>query len=90
MPSFLTKHLDPVKAGRPEKQDPREKRRLLDFVLSNCSWKGGELTAIHRQPFDLLAETVAVQELRKAAGEVSNGLSEIWLPGPDSNQRPGG
>jgi hypothetical protein len=39
-----------------EKQQPREKRRLLNFVVSNYSWKGGELTAVLRQPFDLLAE----------------------------------
>jgi hypothetical protein len=24
-----------------EKQNPREKRRLLNFVVSNCTWKGG-------------------------------------------------
>jgi site-specific DNA recombinase len=24
-----------------EKQEPREKRRLLNFVVSNCNWKGG-------------------------------------------------
>ena len=38
-----------------EKQEPREKRRLLNFVLSNCSWKDGEVAATFRQPFDLLA-----------------------------------
>jgi hypothetical protein len=43
-----------------ERQEPREKRRLLNFLVSNCSWKGGELTIVLRQPFDLLAETVAV------------------------------
>ncbi len=72
------------------KQDAREKRRLLNFLVSNCSWRDGELTATLRQPFDLIAETTAIDAQRKAAGEVSNGLSEIWLPGPDSNQRPSG
>ena len=43
-----------------KKQKSREKRRLLNFVVSNCSWKGGELTATLRQPFDLLAETTAI------------------------------
>ena len=43
-----------------EKQEPREKRRLLNFVVSNCTWKGGELTPVLRQPFDLLAETTAI------------------------------
>jgi len=35
-----------------ERQEPREKRRLLDFVVSNCSWKGGELTVELAQPFE--------------------------------------
>ena len=43
-----------------EKQEPREKRRLLNFLVSNCSWKGGELTADLRQPFDLLAKSTAI------------------------------
>ena len=28
-----------------EKQEPREKRRLLNFVLSNCTWEDGEVVA---------------------------------------------
>jgi site-specific DNA recombinase len=73
-----------------QRQAPREKRRLLNFFVSNCSWKAGQLTATLHQPFDLLAETTATSEKRKAAGGVANGLSQIWLPGPDSNQRPSG
>ncbi len=72
------------------KQNAREKRRLLNFLVSNCFWQDGELNATLRQPFDLIAETAEIDAKRKAAGEVSNGLSEIWLPGPDSNQRPSG
>jgi site-specific DNA recombinase len=37
-------------------QEPREKRRLLNFVLSNCSWEDGEVVATFREPFDMLAE----------------------------------
>jgi site-specific DNA recombinase len=73
-----------------ERQEPREKRRLLNFLVSNCSWKGGELTATLRQPFDLLAETTLAVEKGRAAGGIANGPSQIWLPGPDSNQRPSG
>src|SRR5207248_8764373 len=73
-----------------EKQEPREKRRLLNFLVSNCTWKGGELVADLRQPFDLLAETTA-KGVQAAAGNRPNlAKSEIWLPGPDSNQRPTG
>jgi len=39
------------------KQAPREKRRLLSFLLSNCTWDDGEVIATFRQPFDLLAGT---------------------------------
>ena len=73
-----------------EKQDSREKRRLLNFLVSNSTWRDGELTATLRQPFDLIAETTAVEAKRKAAGDVSNDLSVIWLRGQDSNLRQGG
>jgi site-specific DNA recombinase len=73
-----------------ERQEPREKRRLLNFLVSNCSWKGGELTATLRQPFDLLAETTLAVKKGRVVGGVANGSSQIWLPGPDSNQRQGG
>jgi site-specific DNA recombinase len=72
------------------KQEPREKRRLINFVVSNCSWKGGELTVSLRQPFDLLAETAAVEAQAAREGRPDLTKSEIWLPGPDSNQRPTG
>jgi DNA invertase Pin-like site-specific DNA recombinase len=73
-----------------EKQEPREKRRLLNFLVSNCSWKGRELTTVLCQPFDLLAETTAVAERAACDGRRNLTKSEIWLPGPDSNQRPTG
>jgi site-specific DNA recombinase len=71
-------------------QSPHEKRRLLDFVLSNCAWKDGQLSATYRQPFEMLAIPAAAHAKQKAAGGHSNGLSEIWLPGRDSNPRPSG
>jgi site-specific DNA recombinase len=61
-----------------QKQEPREKRRLLDFVLSNCTWKNGELQATFRQPFDLLIASTKAYEHKKAAGVASNGLFENW------------
>jgi site-specific DNA recombinase len=61
-----------------QKQEPREKRRLLDFVLSNCTWKGGELQATFRRPFDLIIASTKAYEHEKAAGVASNGLFEIW------------
>jgi site-specific DNA recombinase len=35
------------------RQEPREKRRLLTFVLLNCTWQDGEIAVTFRQPFDI-------------------------------------
>ncbi|MFO0688354.1 MAG: recombinase family protein [Myxococcota bacterium] len=72
------------------KQEPREKRRLLDFVLSNCQWDDGQLTPAFRQPFDLLAETIAAAEDEEVPNGVFVPKFEKWLPGQDSNLRQGG
>ena len=72
------------------KQEAREKRRLLNFVLSNSVWKHGDLAVTFRQPFDLLAKTTAIAAQEKInRGELSASRL-VWLPGPDSNQRPSG
>jgi hypothetical protein len=55
-----------------ERQERREKRRLLDFVLSNSTWKSGQLHAT-------LQETAAAAELARAAGLGDAVKSEIWL-----------
>jgi hypothetical protein len=31
------------------RQEPREKRRLLNFLLSNCSWDNGDVVATFRK-----------------------------------------
>jgi site-specific DNA recombinase len=71
-----------------DRQEPRETRRLLDFLLSNCTWEDGELVATFRQPFDLSAETVVAERQKKAIRMGFNRLSENWLPEQDSNLRP--
>jgi site-specific DNA recombinase len=43
-----------------KRQAPREKRRVLNFLVSNCSWENGEVRATFRQPLDLLADTTAM------------------------------
>lgn len=40
-------------------QDAQQKRRFLNFVVSNSSWKRGALTLILRQPFDILANAAS-------------------------------
>ena len=63
-----------------ESQPPIEKRKLLNFVLSNCTWKGGELTAKYRQPFDVLGVAVASELHRMGEGNAETAKTEIWLP----------
>jgi len=63
-----------------ERQEPRQKRRLLNFVLSNCTWDDGEVVATFRQPFDLLAETTAIAAMSNAENSANFSKSEIWLP----------
>ena len=45
------------------KQETREQRLLLDYLLSNCTWKDSRLTATFRQPLDMIA--VAADSLRR-------------------------
>jgi site-specific DNA recombinase len=68
-----------------ERQEPRQKRRLLNFVLSNCTWVDGEVVATFRQPFDLLAETAAIAVPQEARGKAISAKNEIWRPRQDSN-----
>jgi hypothetical protein len=69
------------------KQEAREKRQLLNFLLSNCTWEDGELVATFRQPFDLLAET-AVTAANADTGETAKtAKTEIWPEKVDSNPR---
>ena len=68
-----------------QKQEPREKRRLLNFLLSNCSWKGGGLTAVFRQPFDMLIDTNSMRSQPHECVVPSGGNFEKWLPRLDSN-----
>lgn len=61
------------------KQEPREKRRLLNFLLSNCTWEDGKVVATFRQPFDLLAETVVTAARAEVNETTKTAKTEIWL-----------
>ena len=67
-----------------DRQEVPEKRRLLDFVCSNSTWKSGRLAPQYRKPFDTLVVTNAKYQEEKAAGVDSNDLFDIWLPERDS------
>jgi len=60
-------------------QNPREKRRLLNFVLSNCTWKDGQVVVALRQPFDMLAETATAAAQIETGERTKSTKSEIWL-----------
>jgi hypothetical protein len=62
------------------KQDPREKRRLLNFLLSNCTWEDGEVVATFRQPFAMLAKTAMAAAHFEADETAKSSKIEIWLP----------
>ena len=71
-----------------KKQEPSEKRRLLNFLLSNSTWRDGTLSATFRQPFDMLVVAASSQGLEKATGIASDGLFDNWRGRRDSNSRP--
>ena len=62
-----------------EKQKADEKRKLLDFVCSNSTWREGRLTVNFRQPFDMIAVANTAWIEEKAAGADSGDLCSIWL-----------
>jgi site-specific DNA recombinase len=68
-----------------ENQPPAEKRKLLDFVLSNCRWRGGKLEAEYRKPFDMLAVAVVKDHVPGGLIAQKTANFENWLPWQDSN-----
>lgn len=44
------------------RRSPSEKRQMLNFLLSNCQLKDGELIPSYRQPFDLIASAPAMMQ----------------------------
>ena len=53
--------------------------RLLNFLLSNCTWEDGNVVATFRQPFDLLAETAVTAARANIGHSAKSTKSEIWL-----------
>jgi hypothetical protein len=71
-----------------ESQPPSEKRKMLDFVLSNCTWKDGTLSAEYRKPFDLLALAVAADHDPVGGLGGMTGNFDNWRRGGDSTALP--
>ncbi|MBU6527968.1 recombinase family protein [Methylocystis sp. MJC1] len=68
------------------KQEPQEQRRLLNFLLSNSTWKNGNLTVEFRQPFDLIAGTVLNAKKAEGGKALNSPGHSVWLGDLDSNQ----
>jgi site-specific DNA recombinase len=62
-----------------ERQDAREKRRLPNFALSNCTWDDGEVVATFHQLSDLLSETAAIETRSGGNNGGNSAKREIWL-----------
>ena len=62
-----------------EKQNMYEKRRIIDFVFSNSTWKEGKLIPNYRKPFDLIVLTNTSSQNKKAVLHEKDGKFENWL-----------
>lgn len=69
-------------------QVPTEKRRLLQFLVSNSSWAHQELQVELRQPFDLIMKLTEQIQDAGAFNMEESATFEKWLPGTGSNRRP--
>ena len=67
-----------------EKQEAAEKRRLLNFVVSNSVWKDDEIVPTWRQPFDMIADANRSKEEETAKAAFENANFENRLPFVDS------
>ena len=72
-----------------ENQEPGEKRKLLDFVVSNCTWKDGKLHAEYRQPFDIIRDAAQATPQGGGGSGSGGGSFDNWRRERDSNPRYG-
>ena len=63
-----------------EKQQAAEKRRLLDFVVSNSVWREGKIVPVWRQPFDMIALANESAQAEPVGQPPEAGLNQNWLP----------
>jgi hypothetical protein len=64
-------------------QDPAEQRRLLDSVLSNCTFDRGSVCPTYKEPFDLFARASETGEWRGSS------LMKSWEGAWDAARRRG-
>ena len=73
-PSSVNGELKKLKGN----QDARARLRLLDFLLSNSSWKDGELRAEFRQPFEMVKVAAMAFAARWATDRPEIGACFEW------------
>jgi site-specific DNA recombinase len=61
------------------RQDAHEQRRLLNFILSNSTWKNSKLAVSYRQPFDLIAEVTGIAAGAEDGGALNSPGHPVWL-----------
>jgi len=60
------------------RQPPAEKRQMLNLLLSNCTFSGGEITPTYRQPFDILAVMAERAIKKKPAARAGQPVLQEW------------
>ncbi|MBS0290284.1 MAG: hypothetical protein JSS07_09665 [Proteobacteria bacterium] len=61
-------------------QDPTQKRRLLNFLVSNSYWAGKALRVELKKPFDLLMKLSELTVQEMDLGVLKKQHFENWLP----------
>ena len=62
-----------------ERQPAREKRRLLNLLLSNCEWSDGVIAVTFQQPFDFLIKTRVADTVPENSGGLETAKNQVWL-----------
>ena len=57
------------------------KRNIIHLLLSNCSYRDGEVSATFRKHFDIIVESLPRAEAQESASSTKIGKSKKWLPG---------
>jgi hypothetical protein len=59
---------------------PEDEHGLLNFMLSNSTWRQGKLLVEFNEPFDLVSENVEAAEWVETPEDTASAANEIWLP----------
>ncbi|MSQ97317.1 MAG: hypothetical protein EXR98_22565 [Gemmataceae bacterium] len=60
------------------RQPPAETRRLLTMLLSNCTFRDGQITPTYHQPFDIIEVMADCVEKNKPAARAGQPVLQEW------------